>query len=36
MDGGSMEKGRGIGVMITMLTQIGLAISAVLIVLGMM
>lgn len=36
MDGGSMEKGRGIGVMITMLTQIGLAISAVLIVLGVM
>jgi hypothetical protein len=36
MDGGGLEKGRGIGVMITMLTQIGLAISAVLIVLGMM
>jgi uncharacterized membrane protein YecN with MAPEG domain len=36
MDGGSMEKGRGLGVMVTMLTQIGLAISAVLIVLGMM
>lgn len=36
MDGGSLEKGRGIGVMITMLTQIGLAIAAVLIVLGMM
>lgn len=36
MDGGGLEKGRGIGVMITMLTQIGLAICAVLIVLGMM
>ena len=36
MDGGGLEKGRGIGVMITMLTQIGLAVSAVLIVLGMM
>ena len=36
MDGGGLEKGRGIGVLITMLTQIGLAISAVLIVLGMM
>ena len=36
MDGGGLEKGRGIGVMVTMLTQLGLAISAVLIVLGMM
>lgn len=36
MDGGGLEKGRGIGVMITMLTQIGLAVSAVLIVLGVM
>ena len=36
MDGGSLEKGRGIGVMVTMLTQIGLAIVAVLVATGMM
>jgi uncharacterized protein len=36
MDGGSFEKGRGIGVMVTMLTQIGLAIAAVLILLKVM
>ncbi len=36
MDGGSLEKGRGIGVMVTMLVQVILAIIAVLIVLGMM
>jgi uncharacterized protein len=34
MDGGGLEKGRGIGVMISMLTQVGLAIVAVLILLG--
>ncbi|MEQ1541910.1 MAG: MAPEG family protein [Novosphingobium sp.] len=31
MDGGSLEKGRGIGVMVTMLTQLGLAVVAVLV-----
>ena len=36
MDGGTFEKGRGIGVMVTMLAQIGLAIAAVLIVLRVM
>ena len=36
MDGGTFEKGRGLGVMVTMLTQIGLAIVAVLIATGMM
>ena len=36
MDGGSFEKGRGLGVMVTMLTQIGLAIVAVLIATGIM
>lgn len=36
MDGDRLEKGRGIGVMVTMLTQIGLAIVAVLIVLNVM
>jgi uncharacterized membrane protein YecN with MAPEG domain len=36
MDGGSFEKGRGLGVMVTMLSQIGLAIVAVLIALGAM
>ena len=36
MDGGSLEKGRGLGVMVTMLTQIGLAIVAVLVATGMM
>ncbi len=36
MDGGTFEKGRGVGVMVTMLTQIGLAIAAMLIVLRVM
>ena len=36
MDGGSLEKGRSFGVMVTMLTQLGLAIVAVLIVLAVM
>lgn len=36
MDGGSLEKGRGIGVMVTMLVQVILAIIAVLIVLRVM
>lgn len=36
MDGGAFEKGRGMGVMVTMLVQIGLAIAAVLILLGVM
>ena len=36
MDGGSLEKGRGIGVMVTMVTQIGLALVAVLVATGMM
>lgn len=36
MDGGSLEKGRGIGVMVTMLTQLGLAVVAVLIATGHM
>ena len=36
MDGGSLGKGRSIGVIITMLTQLGLAAVAVLITLGMM
>ena len=36
MDGGSLEKGRGVGVMVTMLVQVVLAIIAVLIVLRMM
>ena len=34
MDGGTLGKGRSIGVIITMLTQLGLAIAAVLIALG--
>ena len=34
MDGGSLEKGRMVGVLISMLTQVGLAIVAVLILLG--
>lgn len=34
MDGGSLEAGRGIGVMVTMLTQIGLAVVAILVALG--
>ncbi|WP_369027157.1 MAPEG family protein [Qipengyuania sp. RANM35] len=36
MDGGSLGKGRSIGIMITMLTQLGLSVVAVLIVLGVM
>ena len=36
MDGGSLEKGRGVGVMVTMLTQIGLAVVALLIATGTM
>ncbi len=36
MDGGTFGKGRMVGTLITMLTQLGLAIVAVLIVLGMM
>ncbi len=34
MDGGSLEKGRMVGVLISMLTQVSLAIIAVLILLG--
>lgn len=34
MDGTGMEKGRGIGIVVTLLTQLGLAIVAVLILLG--
>ncbi|HEX8058948.1 MAG TPA: MAPEG family protein [Novosphingobium sp.] len=34
MDGGSLEKLRGVGTLVTMLTQLGLAIVAVLIALG--
>jgi uncharacterized membrane protein YecN with MAPEG domain len=34
MDGGSLAKGRMVGVLISMLTQVGLAIVAVLILLG--
>jgi len=36
MDGGSLEAGRGIGVMVTMLSQIGLAVVTILIALGKM
>ena len=36
MDGGSLGKGRSIGVIVTMLTQIGLAIVAMLLLLGVM
>lgn len=36
MDGGALGKGRSIGTAITMLTQLGLAVVAVLIVLGVM
>lgn len=36
MDGGSLAKGRSIGVIITMLTQLGLAAAAVLITLGVL
>ena len=34
MDGGSLQWGRGLGTLVTMLTQLGLAIVAVLIALG--
>ena len=34
MDGGSLEKGRSLGVIVTMLTQLGLSVVAVLVVLG--
>lgn len=34
MDGGTLEKLRGIGTLVTMLTQLGLAVAAVLIALG--
>jgi uncharacterized protein len=34
MDGGALGKGRGLGTAITMLTQLGLAVAAVLIALG--
>lgn len=36
MDGGAMAKGRSLGIMITMLTQLGLAIVAGAVALGMM
>ncbi len=36
MDGGKLETGRGIGVMVTMLSQIGLAVVAIMIALGKM
>ncbi|MEQ1498126.1 MAG: MAPEG family protein [Novosphingobium sp.] len=36
MDGGSLEMGRGIGVMVTMLVQIGLAVVAIAVALGKM
>ncbi len=36
MDGGSLEMGRGIGTMVTMLSQIGLAVVAVMVALGKM
>jgi uncharacterized membrane protein YecN with MAPEG domain len=36
MDGGKLEAGRGLGVMVTMLVQIGLAVVAILIALGKM
>ena len=36
MDGGALAKGRTVGVLVTMLTQLGLAIVAVLITLGRM
>ena len=36
MDGGALAKGRSVGVTVTMLTQLGLAAVAVLIVLGVM
>lgn len=34
MDGTNLEKGRGLGIMITLLTQLGLSIAAVLILMG--
>lgn len=36
MDGGKLEMGRGIGVMVTMLSQIGLAVVAILVATGRM
>lgn len=36
MDGGKLETGRGIGVMVTMLSQIGLAVVAIMVALGKM
>ena len=36
MDGGSLERGRMIGTIVTMLTLLGLAVIAVLVVVGMM
>ena len=36
MDGGKFEPGRGLGVMVTMLSQIGLAVLTILIALGKM
>ena len=36
MDGGKLEMGRGIGVMVTMLTQIGLAVVAIAVAMGKM
>ena len=36
MDGGKFEPGRGLGVMVTMLSQIGLAVMTILIALGKM
>lgn len=36
MDGGTLGKGRSVGTLITMLTQLGLAVVAVLVVLGRM
>lgn len=36
MDGGDLKAGRGIGIMVTMLTQIGLAVVAILVATGKM
>ncbi|MFO1254154.1 MAG: MAPEG family protein [Sphingomonadaceae bacterium] len=36
MDGGKFESGRGLGVMVTMLSQIGLAVIGILVALGKM
>lgn len=36
MDGGSLQAGRSIGIMVTMLTQIGLAVVAIMVALGKM